>query len=647
MGGFAGLFNLDASPVNQELLQKMMAVTRVRRGGEKIGNFVDTQIGMGQCQFYTTEESQWEDQPFSDESGSLCIVSDGRVDNREALINQCAINAKERIVTDVELILAAYKWWGADCVKRIIGDYAFAIWDKKQQRLFCARDYAGMRPLYYALVDRTLIFGSTIAQFYEHPRISRQLNDEYMADFLLNPVTGSLNSPGTAIKGVKRLPPACYMWVDQSGISEPVEYWSTAGIKEILYSDPDDYADGFREVFREAVKCRIRNNAPVASELSGGLDSSSIVSMAADIYQSGEMPNNGLITLSKGFDVFTEADEASYQQSVIQKYNLINRRIPTDDRLFMQSTESYPCPDEPYGVYLACHEHYLTPEAARDFGATVLFSGIGGDEIMQGSALYIADLLRDGKFRKLRGELSKWARAPNMSYLYALSEFGIKPHIPYFMQPFVGAIIRKPLEFWNHIGVEDTGPMIPEWLDERFAREQSVTQRIRHLIPDRDCHKKSLRLEYRYLRESNSCQAVQIVYCPLNIEIRQPFFDKRLVEYVMGVPMHHRITVDAKGRIVRKLLIRNGMKGILPDMIRNRLSQPNLGRHAMKGLKRALPELIMQLDQDAVEVVKRGYINRERFREVLSRWILGDWAKIGNVVNTLSLELWLRRYTNK
>ena len=360
-----------------------------------------------------------------------------------------------------------------------------------------------------------------------------------MADFLLSPVTGPLNTPGTAIKHIKRLPPACYLWVDQNGISTPVEYWSPTDIKEIRYSKASDYMEGFREVFRGVVKSHIRNKAPVAAELSGGLDSSSIVSMAADLYQTGEVPDNGFVALCKGYDSYLEADETEYQQIVIEKYNLISQRIATDHLLFMQNTESTACPDEPYGIYIAHEEHFITPEAANDFGATVLLTGIGGDEMLQGNPLYISDLLWSGKLKTLSTELKKWARTRNRSYLYVLTEFGLKPGIPPFFHPFLGVLLRRPAEFWYSYD-KDTGPMIPKWVDKRFAQDMVLTERVRDLTPDINCRKASMKLEYRMLRDNNSVQAMQSISCPFNVEIRQPFFDKRLAEYSMGLPMPYK-----------------------------------------------------------------------------------------------------------
>jgi len=644
VGGIAGLFHLNAAPINEELLKKMIAVASRRRGSDKVGSFVDGSIGMGHCHFFTTDESYCEQQPLSDESGRLCIVCDGRVDNREELVAELPINDKVGVYTDVALILAAYKKWGSDCPNRIVGDFAFVIWDKKQQSLFCTRDYAGIKPFFYALVDQTFIFGSTIEQFYEHPLLSPQLNDEYMLDFLIYAVTGPLSTPGTAIKGIKRLTSACYLSVDRNGISPPVRYWSPKDIKEIHCSNPMDYAEGFREVFRRAVKSCIRNKGAVASELSGGLDSSSIVSMAADLYQSGEVRNNKFIALSKSFNSYPEADEAEYQQAVVDKYDLISQRLPTDDRFSMTGTESGLCPDEPYGIYISYNEQLITPEAANDFGATVLLTGFGGDEILWGNPLYLADLLWRGKLKTFLTELKKWARTENMSYLKALIEFGIKPKVPYSLRPLFSKLLRKPIEFWYTFEDEE-GPRIPGWIDKRFARNMAAPERIPTLVLDKNCRNTSIIPEYRSLSANNATVGMQYICCPLSVELRQPFYDKRLVEYVMGVPMPHRITIDEGGEPVPKLLIRNGLKDLLPQCLLTRSDEPEFGRHVLAGMRFGIPKLLTQLDQDNVEVVNRGYVDPKIFRNVLSQWELGYWGgTLGSMVNTLSLELWLKRH---
>ena len=344
--------------------------------------------------------------------------------------------------------------------------------------------------------------------------------------------------------------------------------------------------------------------------------------------------------------MITSADETEYQQAVIEKYKLINRHLPVDDRLSMKNAESWRCPDEPYGIYIAYNEQLVTPEAANDFGATVLLAGDGGDEILGGHPLYLADLLWHGKLKTFLNYLKKWASVGNMSYLYGLTELGIKPRIPHFLRPFLSTLIRKPIEFWYSFD-QDEGPVIPRWIDKRFAENMNATKRIPNLVPDKNCQIASRIPEYRSLRRSNSAQAEQLITCPLSVEVRQPYYDKRLVEYTMGVPMPYKISVE-DGGVTEKLLIRNGLKGILPEFIRTRFGGPEFGRHALEGMRADIPELLTQLDQNNVEVVNRGYVDKKIFREVLSQWMFGYWANVtGCVINTLSLELWLKRHKSQ
>ncbi|MYB95921.1 asparagine synthase [Candidatus Poribacteria bacterium] len=312
----------------------------------------------------------------------------------------------------------------------------------------------------------------------------------------------------------------------------------------------------------------------------------------------------------------------------------------------MENSESWLCPDEPYGIYCSYNEQCLTPEAANKFGATVMLTGFGGDEMLCGNPLYLADLLWRGRLKTFLAELSKWSRVKNMSYLYGLTEFGIKPKIPYFLRPFLSVLLRKPIEFWYTFDV-DSGPAIPRWIDKHFAQNMSVTRRIPNLVPDKNCQNASMIPEYRSIHSSNTSLGRQVITCPLSVELRQPFYDKRLVEYIMGVPMPYRITIKESGGLSQKLLIKNGMKGILPESIRTRTRGPEFGRRALAGMRADIPEFLRQLDLGNIEIVNRGYVDNNIFREVLSQWVFGYWEDVGCMVNTISLELWLKRHKSK
>ena len=178
--------NLDGAPVDRILLGRMTDFMTFR-GPDAQQTWVADNIGFGHTLLQTTEESEDEHQPFTLD-GRVWIVADARVDAQHELMRKPQANGHENIsshVTDVELILRAYQVWDEDWVEHLLGDFAFGIWDGSQQRLFCARDHMGVKPLYYAHIGSRVIFSNTLDCIREHPGVSDKLDDLAIADFLL------------------------------------------------------------------------------------------------------------------------------------------------------------------------------------------------------------------------------------------------------------------------------------------------------------------------------------------------------------------------------------------------------------------------------------------------------------------------------
>lgn len=164
MSGIAAIYNLNGRPLDRALLLRLTDVI-AHRGPDGSGLFVDGAVGLSHQMLRTTPESLHEEQPLADETGNLILTLDGRVDNRNEL--KAALKAKGfglRADTDAELVLLAYQAWGEECPQRIIGDFAFVVWDKRNRHFFCARDPMGIRPFYYYLDDRTFLCGSELRQ---------------------------------------------------------------------------------------------------------------------------------------------------------------------------------------------------------------------------------------------------------------------------------------------------------------------------------------------------------------------------------------------------------------------------------------------------------------------------------------------------
>jgi len=191
VSGIAGIFNLDGRPVDPALLTRMTDVI-AHRGPDGAGQWIDGSVGLGHRMLHTTPESLYEKQPLIDETGNLCLVLDGRVDNREELRTALeAKGAKLRTDTDAEMVLHAYECWGEESPKKIIGDFAFAIWDKRDRLLFCARDPLGMKPFHYYTDGRTFLCGSELRQLFEDVTVQREPNEGMVGEYLVSSLTNS------------------------------------------------------------------------------------------------------------------------------------------------------------------------------------------------------------------------------------------------------------------------------------------------------------------------------------------------------------------------------------------------------------------------------------------------------------------------
>ncbi len=650
MAGIAGILNLDKKPIDENMLKNMIMQIS-HRGAERVNQTVLYHIGMAHCQFHTTEESYREIQPLSIRGSNIWIVCDGRVDNRDELISLLKKDKTPQFSpTDAELILLSYEKWNIECLKKIVGDFAFSIWDAKTETLLCARDFMGIRPFYYTKFKNTLIWGSSIRQIFQEPSFPMKINDNYILDYLLYCAVGPLSTPTTVFEDILRLPPAHYIKVDRHGVSDPIAYWDPREVSEVRYQKTEDYQERLRELFREAVRCRLRCMKPVVSDLSGGLDSSSIVSMAQEIYNQGEIPSNGFTTCSMVFDDFPESDERYFQRQVVDKYQIKNTiEIPSDDFfLFQNQLQHAPLTDEPSGGFSAYDQVLRTVSAVYRFGARVWLRGDGGDAILQGNPLYLADLLRKGRFKELTRELKMWSYARNQTYLHALINFAIKPLVPEFWQTILSPILHVKPEYWHYFD-SFGGPVMVDWVNPDFAKKMGARKRLRELLPDRHFPVQSMRIEYRSLYEDTGyCWMDEYVASPQSIEIRMPYYDKRLLEYMLGVPMGLKTYIEVpSGRRHRKVIMREALKDILPEEVRTRRRGPDFGRPALRGLQQELPRLIEKGQTRGFETVRRGYLDHDKFTRSLSHWMQGNWTHLGNLLNALSIELWLDRMHRK
>ena len=208
LSGIVVVFNLDGAPVDPELLGRM-AEAAAYRGPDGIRYRVDGNVGLAHLALNSTPESLQESQPLCSADGMLCLTADARVDNRDELYSTLTASGhlQGKDATDADLILAAYRCWGEACPEHIIGDFAFAVWDGRDQKLFCARDPFGIKPLHYSQVGQVLCVASEAQQILQHPGVSRRLDEAAMADYLVDNCDDEERTMFLDVRRVPRPPP--------------------------------------------------------------------------------------------------------------------------------------------------------------------------------------------------------------------------------------------------------------------------------------------------------------------------------------------------------------------------------------------------------------------------------------------------------
>ena len=270
MSGIAGIYNFETRPIDPWQLT-VLSQALAERGPDGGNELMTGRVALVHRAFHTTAESRREQQPMVSVWGhTLCW--DGRLDNRDELL---ALLTNDCDRTDAGLVLAAYQKWGADFLSRIIGDFALSLWDPSVQTLLLARDPFGVRPLYYWRNAEELVWSSTLNSLLALPGIDAEINDEYVAGcFALYPELAS-----TPYRGIHAVEPGQVITIKERQF-QVRRFWRPAETDEIRYASDREYEEQFHHLFREAVACRLRSDRPIWSELSGGLDSSSVIFMA-------------------------------------------------------------------------------------------------------------------------------------------------------------------------------------------------------------------------------------------------------------------------------------------------------------------------------------------------------------------------------
>ena len=622
MSGILGIFYRDGRPVEGEYLDRMVD-SLAHRGLDGRDIWVSESIGMGHCLQWTTPESLLESMPKSDRSGNV-ITGDLRLDNRAELISSLDFAANDRDkITDSELALAAYRRWGRGCAEKLLGDFAFAIWDERSQWLFCARDHYGVKQLYYYCSDAVMAFATEIKALFCLPEVPRRLNEVKVADYLL-PLFEDREI--TFYQGICRLPPAHYLVVDR-GQKQLKQYWSFDLDKNITLGSDREYAEAFKELFTEAVSCRLRSAFPVGTLLSGGLDSSSITCVARDLLKQHQSP---LPTFSAVFDRVTQCDESSYINSVVKQGGIESHLVRGDrfgplsdwQQMIWHQDEAYYAPN----LFLHCELY----RAAQQQNVRILLDGFDGDTTVSHGITYLAELTRSGNLLYLIPEVIRLANNFERSPWQMLWRHG--------MEPIVHPKVRR---LGNKFMAKNKSSQQPSLiLQGDFARRIQLKQRLQRLRSGQ-LPKTSREAHYQRLTAGVmpfALEAADKAAAAFGIEPRYPFFDKRLTEFCLALPPEQKLH-----RGWTRIIMRRAMAGILPPKIQWRGGKSNLGANFQHGLQLGREKLERAFNHDLTLI--EDYVDLDSLRSLYQRFETNKDLSHDDFLaiwKSFSLALWLK-----
>lgn len=566
MSGILGLFNHDGAPVSDRELAQMASLLE-RRGPDRTGHWRDGATGLGHTLLATTPEAAFEQLPLQYAETGCVITADVRLDNRPELLASLSIAANRApSIGDAEIILTAYLTWGEACVERLLGDFAFAIWDPRRQALFCARDHFGMRPLYYHHTpDRFFAFASEPRAILVLPQTPYRINEGRIADFLVSQLEG-IDKTSTFFEEVYRLPPAHLLTVTPEGMKMR-RYWTLEPGPELRLPTDEAYAEAFLEVFTEAVRCRLRSAGPVGSMLSGGMDSGSVVAVARGLLaDEGREP---LPTFSAvGPDAETCVETRTIHAALTMQglephlvnYAELEEWLPELEELTWNL-------DEPFDAHMTLvRTIYL---AAHRQGIKVLLDGVAGDVVL-GEGTYLARLLRRGRWRTAYREAAAqnqfWGGAyPPWRALYQAARSAFVPH----SVRRVLAPLRARQRLQRNLRESSICP--------RFAKRIRLAERLDTL----DDHgsagasipygvERARAIEHPYLTVGR--ERYDRVASAVGVEPRDPFLDRRVVQFCLSLPGEQRLADGWP-----KMVLRRAMAARLPDAVRWRRGKEHLG----------------------------------------------------------------------
>lgn len=626
MSGIAGVVFTNGRPMSSAVLDSMVAATPHLRHG--VRTWSSGPAGLVRFELATTPESLTDGQPTPPPGCLRTIAFDGRLDNRAELLDLLGPFSPGPDAADARIVLALHEQRGDACFQELVGDWALALWDPAARRLLCARSPVGLRPFLWMRQGDTFAFATEPRSLVDGLALPRRLDEGVIAEYLS---LRFVSQTGTFWQGLHRLPPGWAMALE--GPRVRTWLWHTESFTDLADLSDEEHVARFRSLFDEALVAANRSRGPVAAHLSGGLDSSSVVCRSHELLRAGRL-ERPVLAVSARFP--GEAHDETEWSSAVEAHLGIDALVvepkPIDldaSRTWCAETLHLPLRPNTLGTMVA------TCTRLRADGIHVLLTGEGGDDWLTGSSAHWPDLLLRGRWRRLLAEgLAQGNWRSLTGRLRHLASMSIGPLVARSRRD---RLLRPHLQF---------SAVPPEWIGPEWARRTSLADRWRDDRPwwsDLPTFAQKQRYAvYALARRHVNWDNLLAFAANQGIEMRHPLHDLRLTRFLMG----------ARGDLlrydgVRKVLLREAMRGTLPEKVRTRQTKARFSAPIVDGTTAFLRECPIP----ELHAVRQGWVDGARlarYQAAFAGWrAAGGNAPVpkepfGPLWAVVALELWLR-----
>jgi asparagine synthase (glutamine-hydrolysing) len=628
MCGICGKLFFDKNRiVDEPALRKMMDVMRYR-GPDDEGIYLSGGIGLGHVRLSIIDLNTGK-QPIGNENGKIWIVFNGEIYNYQELRTDLALKGHVfQTQTDTEVIVHAYEEYGEDCLSKLRGMFAFAIWDASSETLFLARDRVGIKPLYYFLDGQQIVFGSEMKAILTDPAVPRNLNlpiiDRFLTYFYV---------PGkdTLFRGINKLLPGHYLtW--KRGKVQVKKYWDLDFRVNGSSGSLTDAIEKLRNLLRETVKIHMISDVPVGFLLSGGVDSSSLLSMAI------EETGKDISTFTVGFAGENFADEREYARLAAKAFGTKQYDLTITPKEFGDFLPKYVWHmEEPVCEPPAVGLYYVSKLASEH--VKVLISGEGGDEAFAGYQTY-RNLVWLERLKKAMGPLSR-TMGGLLSGLGSLTGLGrLGKYVPLLTRPLEDYYYSRTSNPFTFFNTQYRTFYSAEFL--LAVDKDTSAEPTRNLLRSVKSSEYLPRMLYTdtmtWLPDDLLVKADKITMAN-SVELRVPLLDHRVLEFAAGLPSSFKLH-----GINTKHILKNTFAKIVPQEILDR-KKTGFPMPYQTWMRRELKALVHDtlLSQKALD---RRYFNKKEIEKVLSA-NANEGAYPKEVFSLLVLELWHRMFIDE